>query len=60
MIDLVGLDAYLLGVVPGEVPKDWPAEALQAQAVAARSYALASIVKKRPFDLYSDQRSQVY
>ena len=60
VIDLVGLDAYLLGVVPGEVPKDWPAEALKAQAVAARSYALANIVKKRPFDLYADQRSQVY
>ena len=60
IIDVVGLDAYLLGVVPGEMPKEWPAAALQAQAVAARSYALASIVKNRPFDLYSDPRSQVY
>ena len=38
----------------------WPAEALKAQAVAARSYALASLVKGKPFDLYSDPRSQVY
>jgi stage II sporulation protein D len=60
IIDHVGLDAYLLGVVPGEMPKEWPAAALQAQAVAARSYALASIVKNRPFDLYSDTRSQTY
>ncbi len=60
IIDVVGLDAYLLGVVPGEVPKEWPAAALEAQAVAARSYALASLVKNRPFDLYSDPRSQVY
>lgn len=60
VIDVLGLDAYLLGVVPGEVPKEWPTAALQAQAVAARSYALASIVKSRPFDLYSDTRSQVY
>jgi len=60
IIDVVGLDAYLLGVVPGEMPTEWPAAALQAQAVAARSYALASIVKNRPFDLYSDSRSQVY
>jgi len=60
VIDVLGLDAYLLGVVPGEVPKEWPAAALQAQAVAARSYALASIVKSKPFDLYSDTRSQVY
>lgn len=60
VIDVIGLDAYLLGVVPGEVPNGWPTAALQAQAVAARSYALASIVKSRPFDLYSDTRSQVY
>ncbi len=60
VIDVVGLDAYLLGVVPGEMSKDWPPAALQAQAVAARSYALASIVKNRPFDLFSDPRSQVY
>ena len=60
VIDVLGLDAYLLGVVPGEVPKEWPAAALQAQAVAARSYALASLVKNRPFDLYADTRSQVY
>ncbi|MSO95072.1 MAG: SpoIID/LytB domain-containing protein [Thermoleophilia bacterium] len=59
-INVLGLDAYLVGVVPGEMPKEWPAAALQAQAVAARSYALASIVKDRPFDLYSDTRSQVY
>jgi stage II sporulation protein D len=60
VIDVVALDAYLLGVVPGEMPKEWPAAALQAQAVAARSYALASIVKNRPFDLYADPRSQMY
>lgn len=60
IIDVLGLDAYLFGVVPGEMPKDWPASALEAQAVAARSYALASLVKNRPFDLYSDTRSQVY
>ena len=60
IIDVVGLDAYLLGVVPGEMPKEWPAAALQAQAVASRSYALASLVKNRPFDLYADPRSQVY
>ena len=33
---------------------------LKAQAVAARTYALANIVKGKPFDLYSDWRSQVY
>lgn len=60
VIDVVALDAYLLGVVPGEMPRDWPTAALQAQAVAARSYALASFVKNRAFDLYADPRSQMY
>jgi len=60
LVDVVALDAYLLGVVPGEMPKEWPAAALQAQAVAARTYALASIVKSRDFDLYADPRSQMY
>ena len=40
--------------------RGWPLEALKAQAVAARTYALVSIVKGKPFDLYSDWRSQVY
>src|SRR5437867_3150451 len=33
-IDVAGLDDYVKGVVPGEVPASWPAEALKAQAVA--------------------------
>ena len=60
MIDAVGLEQYLRGVVPAEMPSDWPPEALKAQAVAARSYALANLAKGRPFDLYGDTRSQVY
>ena len=60
VVNVVALESYLQGVVPGEVPHSWPAEVLKAQAVAARSYALASLVKGKPFDLYSDVRSQVY
>jgi SpoIID/LytB domain protein len=60
VIDTLGLDAYLKGVVAEEMPKQWPAGALQAQAVAARTYALANLQKKAPFDLYADGRSQVY
>jgi len=59
-VNVVPLESYLLGVVPGEVPSAWPAESLKAQAVAARSYALANLVKGKPFDLYADVRSQVY
>jgi stage II sporulation protein D len=60
VIDVVGLEQYLKAVVPSEAPSNWPPEALKAQAVAARSYALANLAKGRPFDLYSDTRSQVY
>jgi stage II sporulation protein D len=60
LVNVLGLEAYLLGVVPGEMPKDWPLDALKAQAVAARSYAVGSLVEGKPFDLYSDSRSQVY
>jgi stage II sporulation protein D len=60
VVNTVQIESYLQGVVAGEMPHTWPLEALKAQAVAARSYALASLVKGKPFDLYSDQRSQVY
>jgi SpoIID/LytB domain protein len=42
------------------MPDRWPAEALQAQAVVARTYALRHLHKGGDFDLYSDTRSQVY
>ena len=60
VVNIVALESYVQGVVAGEMPFTWPREALRAQAVAARSYALATLVKGKPFDLYSDVRSQVY
>ncbi|HUF02070.1 MAG TPA: SpoIID/LytB domain-containing protein [Gaiellaceae bacterium] len=60
VVNRAPLEGYLQGVIAGEVPHSWPTEALKAQAVAARSYALATLVKGKPFDLYSDVRSQVY
>jgi stage II sporulation protein D len=60
VIDTLGLESYLKGVVPAEMPSSWPVEALKAQAVAARSYALANVTTGRAFDLYSDTRSQVF
>ena len=60
LIDVVGLEQYLWGVVPAEMPASWASEALKAQAVAARSYALATRAVGAPFDVYSDTRSQMY
>jgi SpoIID/LytB domain protein len=59
-VDVVGLEKYLRGVVPSEMPASWPAPALKAQAVAARSYAVATRNPSGLFDAYADTRSQVY
>ena len=60
VVNVVGLEDYVKGVVPAEMPSTWSPEALKAQAVASRSYALANLAKGKPFDLYGDTRSQVY
>jgi stage II sporulation protein D len=63
VVNALPLEAYLLGVVGSEMPWYWPVPALEAQAVAARSYTLAELgseASARPFDLYDDTRSQVY
>jgi stage II sporulation protein D len=59
-INAVAIDDYIRGVVAGEMPSSWPPEALRAQAVAARTYALATSKDGDGFDQYSDTRSQVY
>jgi stage II sporulation protein D len=60
IVNVVDLDLYLRGVVPSEMPKTWAPEALKAQAVAARSYALSHLHPANAFDLYPDTRDQVY
>ena len=60
LVNVVDLDLYLRGVVPSEMPKGWALEALKAQAVAARSYALSHLHTGGGFDLYPDTRDQVY
>ena len=54
------LERYVRGVVSAEMPSGWPPAALQAQAVASRTYALTSHAGGSRFDVYSDTRSQVY
>jgi stage II sporulation protein D len=60
VVNTVPLDEYVRGVVGGEMPYRWSIAALAAQAVAARSYALATLKPGKTFDLYADTRSQVY
>jgi stage II sporulation protein D len=59
VINGVPLEGYVKGVVPNEMPAEWPAKALRAQAVTARSYGIAT-GKSGVFDHYEDTRSQVY
>ena len=59
-VNHVSLEHYLYGVVPAEMPASWPAEALKAQAVVARSYALTSRAVGGAWDVFADVRSQVY
>ncbi len=60
-INVVSVEQYLRGVVPRESPASWPAAALEAQAVAARSYALAGDARQLPYaDTCDTTLCQVY
>ena len=59
LVNRVKIEGYVKGVVPCEMPPSWPQPALRAQAVAARTYAIASR-RRGTFDVYDDARSQVY
>jgi stage II sporulation protein D len=56
----LALESYVRGVISAEMPSEWPAAALQSQAVAVRTYALTDHAGGSRFDVYSDTRSQVY
>jgi stage II sporulation protein D len=61
VVNTLGIDEYLRGVVPAEVSSTWPTETLKAQTVAARSYAAYRLRSTSwTFDVYDDTRSQVY
>jgi stage II sporulation protein D len=65
VINEIDLEDYLRGVVPSEMPATWPREALMAQAVAARTYAVHSIAGSRArarsaYDLDATVHDQVY
>lgn len=59
-VNRLDLEQYLYGVVPAEMPASWPKQALESQAVAARSYAIRSLAPGSRFDVFADTRSQVY
>lgn len=59
-VNAVPLDDYVKGVIAAEMPASWPMAALEAQAVAARTYAITSDAGGTAYQLYPDTRSQMY
>ncbi len=61
-INYVDLESYLYGVVPNEIIPSWPIEAIKAQVLAARTYAMSCLNYKSNYgyDLEDNQDSQVY
>ena len=60
VVNGLSLDTYLRGVVPSESPSHWPLAALEAQAVAARSYAVYELRPDSWYDLVPTTAEQVY
>lgn len=63
VVNDVDVEGYLKGVLAKEMLHNWQLGAYEAQAIVARTYALYEArtgPPGRPFDLYPDQRSQVY
>jgi stage II sporulation protein D len=62
LVNDVAIEDYLKGVLPAEMATGWPAQALQAQAVAARTYAVGNLGRREAlgFDLYPTVADQVY
>lgn len=59
-INVLDVEDYLRSVVPAEMPTSWPAAALGAQAVIARTYVAARVNPAAPFDTCATERCQVY
>ncbi|MCL2380868.1 MAG: SpoIID/LytB domain-containing protein [Treponema sp.] len=62
VVSIVNMGDYLYGVIPAELPTSWPREIQYAQAIAARSYAIAyrGTFAYRGFDIWNTARSQTY
>ena len=59
-VNVLPIEDYLKGVVPAEMPPYWGVEALKAQAIAARTYAMHKISGSGDFDLEGNQFDQAY
>lgn len=60
IVNLVDIEQYLYSVVPREMSPGWPPDALQAQAVCARTYVLQRSNPRRAYDVVPSELDQVY
>lgn len=62
LVNVVGLEDYVAGVVNSEIPSSWPEEAVKAQAILARTYTVYRLKQPRSaeFDLEATVQDQVY
>jgi SpoIID/LytB domain protein len=59
-VNVLSIEDYVRGVVAAEMPSSWSAEALKAQAVAARTYGVRGLVPSRYYDMCDTTSCQVY
>ena len=59
-VDVLPMEDYLKGVVPAEMPAYWGVEALKAQAIAGRTYAIGRVGRGGDFDLRASESDQTY
>ncbi len=60
LINSIRIEQYLYGVLPDVMGEDWPIEALKAQAVVARTYAVRSLQQRSTYDLVDTAENQIY
>ena len=60
VVNFLGYDDYVRGVIPKEMPTGWHIEAYKAQAYAARTYGFTSVAPTRDYDVRDDQADQCY
>ncbi|HEX2864006.1 MAG TPA: SpoIID/LytB domain-containing protein [Deinococcales bacterium] len=60
VVNALPVEDYVRGVLPAEMPSGWPMEALKAQAVIARTYAISRLTQTGEYDVCATTACQVY
>jgi stage II sporulation protein D len=60
VVNAIDVEDYVRGVTPSEMPSSWPDEALKAQTIIARTYAIAKLNQSGDYDVCPTAACQVY